>query len=92
MAQPRLYICIVEQLISLTMQTIDYTDVVFATIIQRGRTLYSARISGMSSVAEVMKYLHSAVGKVAGMVTLNLRNSSQGWSTQTYLRIQRPAA
>lgn len=65
------------------MKTINSDDVIFATVTQRGNTLYSGRMSGMSSMAEVMSSLRGALSGAMGMLTLTLRNGTQGWSRRT---------
>lgn len=61
----------------------------FATILQHGRTLYTARICGMTSMADIVRYISNNFGSILGMFTLNLRNGSQGWTSTTNLRLQR---
>ncbi|MDE6308587.1 MAG: hypothetical protein K2L93_06440 [Muribaculaceae bacterium] len=71
------------------MRKIHITDVLFATIMQHGRTIYTARICGVTSMSEIVKIISSNMGTIMGMFTLNLRNGSQGWSTSSSLRLQR---
>lgn len=71
------------------MRKIEYNDVMFATILQHGRTLYTARICGMTSMADIVRYISTNFGTILGMFTLNLRNGSQGWTSTTNLRLQR---
>ena len=67
------------------MATINFSDVIYATIMQRGCVVASVKLSGMTSFAAVLKSLKGAVKGSLGMVTLNLRNSSQGWSSRQAL-------
>lgn len=69
------------------MKTINSSDVIFATVTQRGATLYNARLSGLSSMADVMKYLHKALSGAVGMLTLTLRNGTQGWSRRSSFKL-----
>lgn len=62
------------------MKTIKTTDTLFATIIHRGVTIISTRISGVDSISDVIKALRNSIGQVAGLVTLRLRNATEGWS------------
>lgn len=71
------------------MRTIEITDVLYATIMQHGRTIYTARICGVTSMAEIVRFISHNMGSIMGMFTLNLRNGSQGWSTSSSLRLQR---
>jgi hypothetical protein len=61
------------------MANIEFNDIVFATITQRGATLASLKLSGITSMAHLIQYVRNYVGK--GMATLTVRNSSQGWSS-----------
>lgn len=65
------------------MKTINSNDVIFATVTQRGNTLYDGRMSGVSSMPEVMSCLRKALSGVVGVLTLTLRNGTQGWSRRT---------
>lgn len=73
------------------MRTIETSDVIFATIQQHGRTIYTTRICGVSSMADIVRHISSDFGTIMGMFTLNLRNGSQGWTTSTNLRLQQAA-
>ncbi|MCM1292369.1 MAG: hypothetical protein NC111_03000 [Bacteroides sp.] len=59
------------------MKSILSTDIVFATLRQRGRVIGSLRLSGVTSLADVMNHVK---GLAIGLVTLELRNGTQGWS------------
>lgn len=67
------------------MATITCTDTIFATVKLRGVTLASFTLRGMSSFSDVVRHVRSSVGDVAGLATLQLRNSSQGWSRSSAL-------
>ncbi len=64
------------------MATITSSDIIFATIKQHGRILHTLQFSGVLSFSELMKQILNALSSVKGLVTLNLRNGSQGWSQQ----------
>lgn len=68
------------------MKTINSSDVIFATVTQRGNTLYDGQMSGMSSMAEVMSSLRGALAGAMGMLTLTLRNGTQGWSSRSSIK------
>lgn len=59
------------------MATILSSDVIFATIRQRGQILTTMRLSGITSLSEIVSSLH---GSVHGIATIDLRNGTQGWS------------
>lgn len=62
------------------MGTINSSDIIYATLSQHGRQFATFRFSGLTSFAEIVRSVRRAVTSRRGMVTLNLRNSSQGWS------------
>lgn len=64
------------------MATFNTSDIIFATVTQHGQTILSLQMSGLSSFAELLKKLRNAIINPIGLVTLKLRNSSQGWAQQ----------
>ena len=64
------------------MATICSTDTIFATVSYCGSMIANMRISGAESMAQVMIAVRSRVGHVAGLVTVDLRNTSQGWNSR----------
>lgn len=67
--------------------TILHDDILFATVSQHGNTILSLRLSGLTSVKDILKRLREAITGYMGMVTLKLRNGTQGWSMQQPLRL-----
>lgn len=62
---------------------VSATDIIFATVMACGRTVFRATYAGMSSIEDVIGALRRAAEKVMqGPVTVSLRNSSQGWTLQ----------
>ncbi len=58
------------------MATILSSDEIFATVSQRGRVVSSLRLSGITSLADILR----AIGnEIRGLATIELRNSTQGW-------------
>lgn len=70
------------------MKTIGKSDIIFATIYQRGRKVASIDISGVVSLNEIMKRLRGFLSRCVGMATLQLRNSSQGWVEQHSIMVK----
>lgn len=64
------------------MATINRTDRLFVTISHGGTNLYSTEMSGLSTIGEVYLHIKKQADIEPGMVTLHLRNSTQGWSQQ----------
>ena len=67
------------------MATINCTDIIYATVKMRGRTLASLSINGVTSFKEVVREVRASIGSVAGLATMQLRNSSQGWTQSSAL-------
>lgn len=49
---------------------------------RQGHTIFSIQMSGLTSFTELLRKLRKTISNPLGLVTLNLRNSSQGWSQQ----------
>ncbi len=61
------------------MTAILPSDTIFATVSQRGNILASFRLSGITSLTDVLRYLRRSIADIAGITTIDLRNGSQGW-------------
>lgn len=63
------------------MKTIAPTDILFARINSLGREIANLRLSGFTSVGQALTSLRDYIGDNCGRgaVSLELRNSSQGW-------------
>ncbi|MDE6383942.1 MAG: hypothetical protein K2J17_00185 [Paramuribaculum sp.] len=59
------------------MPAILSSDLIFATIMQRGRVVADLTLQGITSLTDV---LTSTPGLSRGLARISLRNSSQGWS------------
>lgn len=62
------------------MKQIASTDTLFATVRGRNSIIANLRLSGMNSMADVVASVRDAVGEGCGLLTLTLRNGSQGWT------------
>ncbi|MCM1484041.1 MAG: hypothetical protein NC043_06875 [Muribaculaceae bacterium] len=62
------------------MAKILNSDIIFATVIQRGSTVASLRMSGISSLTDIICRVREVIGEATGLTTINLRNGSQGWN------------
>lgn len=58
------------------MTTFLASDKIFATISQRGRIISNINLSGVTSIRDIISRF---LGKVTGLVTIKLRNYTQGW-------------
>lgn len=64
------------------MAKISLDDIIFATISMRGKILARLRLDGISSYSEILSRLLKSVAGLRGMATVDIRNSSQGWTTR----------
>ena len=64
------------------MATINPSDLLYATVSSAGMSTISSRLSGMNSISDVFCALRRIFAGVTGLMTLRLRNSSQGWTRQ----------
>lgn len=63
------------------MKQISKTDKLFITVNYNGKNLLNVSLSGLTSMKEIMKYVHKYLNDYAGkLLTLQLRNSTQGWN------------
>lgn len=62
-------------------------DEVFTTAVQMGRTVYNTVFTGIRSVNELLMALTHELGSLTGLVTINLRNRTQGTVTKRVLRL-----
>lgn len=67
------------------MKRINSSDVIIATLTQRGRNVANFRISGLSDISQVIDYIRRTISGLIGMTSLRLRNGSQGWVTELSL-------
>ena len=62
------------------MGTLTTTDIVYATLTKNGRQIASYRISGLTSMPDIISYIRRISALAPGILKLQLRNRSQGWS------------
>ncbi|MDE6702636.1 MAG: hypothetical protein K2K00_03045 [Muribaculaceae bacterium] len=62
------------------MEKISINDIIFATATVRGSIAATLRLSGLNSMAEVIAAIKKELGFVGGLLTITLRNMTQGWS------------
>lgn len=68
------------------MKTFGSNDVIFARASVMGRELLNVRICGAASMPELLSSIRRQLGSYIGMVSLQIRNLTQGWAQQrTYL-------
>ena len=64
------------------------TDTIYATVRSGHETLVKLTLSGFGSIAELMKSICSRLTGVAGLVTVELRNSTLGWLERRAVRLR----
>lgn len=69
------------------MGTIATTDIIYATITHHGLQIASYSFSGLTSLRDIIGYIRRTTA-LKGLLKLNLRNKSQGWSHTLALNIQ----
>lgn len=62
------------------MEKISINDIIFATATVRGTIAASLKLSGLKSMADVIAAIKKEIGIAGGLMTITLRNMSQGWS------------
>lgn len=69
------------------MKYITYTDTIFITIMQLGRTLTMVRLSGIVDATHLKEKIAELSSHFTGMVNVLLRNGSQGWNYRYNLMV-----
>jgi hypothetical protein len=72
------------------MATINTSDTIMASATHMGKTLATVNANGFASFADVVAMLRAKAGSVVGMISINLRNFTQGWSEKRTLYITTP--
>lgn len=65
-----------------TTNPINSTDRLYLTVMIGRRTLATLSVSGVSSLTEVYRHVLNTAQGHKGVMTLYLRNSTQGWVQQ----------
>lgn len=67
------------------MAKISINDTLFLTLISRGVTVFNRQVRGIASHADLHKLVRQIMAGTRGMVSVTLRNSTQGWSHSSAL-------
>lgn len=67
--------------------SVAVTDALSCRLASSGTTLCTLDFSGVASYKEIYRYIAQKAGDIKGLVTLHLRNKSQGWSESMALRM-----
>lgn len=69
------------------MKTFSINDVIFARVTMMGHELLNLRLSGISSMSALLQRIRQELGACIGMISLNIRNLTQGWSSTSAYRV-----
>lgn len=62
------------------MANISTTDRLFISAVSMGQQFYNFAGSGIDSLSEIIELVRNYPATPRGMVTLTVRNASQGWA------------
>ncbi len=62
------------------MGTISRSDTIFVTLVTKEGTLLPVTLNGVSSMNEIVTAIRRQSAETRGIVTLRMRNYTQGWS------------
>lgn len=62
------------------MSTISSSDVLFATVSQRGNMLLNIKLCGVESESDIYRAIRMSLPGISGIARLSIRNASRGWS------------
>lgn len=65
------------------------SDRLFVNVVQYGKIILDSFFEGYDSVSGLMAAVRQQLGSVAGLITVNIRNCSQGWSGKRIVRLNR---
>jgi hypothetical protein len=71
--------------------SVGRNDKIFVNVSIVGRQVMTITMSGISSVEELMDSLKERLAEFDGLLTVNLRNGSQGTSAKRVMRLRKPA-
>ncbi|MDE5979520.1 MAG: hypothetical protein K2G84_05745 [Muribaculaceae bacterium] len=75
-----------------TSFSVTNSDVIFVNVMAVGRQVMTATLSGIASIEELMEDVRNRLADMDGLLTVNLRNSSQGTSAKRVLRLRKPSS
>lgn len=69
------------------MTTFSINDTIFATVLSGSTTLMNRTLHGASTVNDAMHMIRLALADHIGLVTVCLRNCTQGWTERRTVRL-----
>lgn len=73
----------------LNTSPISQNDRLFITAVSKGETLLSDSVTGFSSIGDIYRHVKTNVKNQTGVIILQLRNSTRGWTQQHTLVMKR---
>ncbi len=74
-----------------TSFSVTNSDIIFVNVMVVGRQVMNVTLSGNASVEELMENVKGRLAGIDGLLTVNLRNSSQGTVAKRVLRLRKPS-
>lgn len=71
--------------------SVTNSDIVFVNVMAVGRQVMTVTLSGNASVEQLMEDVKSRLEGIDGLLTVNLRNSSQGTAAKRVVRLRKPS-
>lgn len=82
--------CVADAGADKAMYAVRDADVVYVNVVQFGKVLLNAPMRGFGSVDALLAGVRRTLGEVCGLVTVNVRNCTCGWSLKRTVRLGRP--
>jgi len=65
-------------------------DVIFVNAVQFGRAIIDTALTGFDSMSALMHAVGELLAQTSGLVTVNLRNRTCGWTRRRAIRVNQP--
>lgn len=72
-----------------TVLSVNQHDIVFVNVACLGKSIMQLTVSGSASFTALMEYIRSQVEKLDGLLTIDIRNRSQGTCARRVMRMRR---
>lgn len=72
-----------------TILSVNQQDIVFVTVARMGKTVMQLTVSGSASFTLLMEDIRSRVENLDGLLTIDIRNRSQGTAARRVMRMRR---
>ena len=72
-----------------TILSVNCQDIVFVTVASLGKTVMQMTVSGSASFTALMEHIRGKVENHDGLLTIDIRNRSQGTAARRVMRMRR---